>query len=68
MEDVRAAPKYSLVSLEEGILQALDLLDKSFAQLPEGQGKNECIDLLMQLRFKARQVTKESNDTGVNRT
>ena len=68
MGDVRAAPKDSNDSLAEGILKALDLLDQSFAQFPESRTKDECFDLLMQLRFKAREATKEFNDTGVNRT
>ena len=40
--------------LAKEILHALDLLDQSLAQLPESRAKGECVDLLMQLRFKAR--------------
>lgn len=62
------APRNSRDSLAECILQALDLLDRSFAQLPHGRGKTECIDLLMQLRFEAMQAAKESYDTGASLT
>ena len=68
MGDVRAAPKDSNDSLAEGILKALDLLGQSFAQLPESRTKDECFDLLMRLRFKAKQVREEPAQQGTNRT
>ena len=68
MDDERTAPKNSHDSSAERILQAFDQLDRSLAQLPEGRGKTDCIDLLMQLRFMAGQAAKEPNDTGVSRT